>query len=96
MVLDQYRLETLPEAHCYLRMGDVRVDATRDYSGGASPSLAFLHEEEIVPDQVGGYKVGLHRDFLARWTGRATWSVDELWRIREECIQALSAGTRTA
>jgi hypothetical protein len=96
VVLDRYGLEALPEAHCYLRHGHVRVDATRDYSGGAPPSLTFLHEEEIAPDQVGAYKVRLHRDFLAQWAGRATWSVDELWRIREECIQALSVGMRTA
>jgi hypothetical protein len=95
-VLDQYGLGALPEAHCYLRNGHVRVDATRDYSKRGAPSFAFLHEEEISPDQAGRYKMRLHRDFLAQWARRAMWSVDELWRIREECIQALSAGARTA
>jgi len=53
-----------------------------------------LHEEEIDPEQVGSYKFDLHRRFLKHWmieTGAGGGrSLQELWRIREECIVTLS------
>ncbi|MGO9604996.1 MAG: hypothetical protein ACLQAT_16690 [Candidatus Binataceae bacterium] len=74
-VLEKYRLAYMPEAHCYLRYREDRVDVTRALADGPSEPIArFLHEEEIVPPQVGDYKVGRHQSF-----------------IREECIAALSA-----
>jgi hypothetical protein len=91
-VLKKHGLESLPEAHCYLRAGGRRVDATRDFDGALS--FDFLHEEEISVEQIGSYKTNIHRQFLSRWltqggAGRG-WSLDEIWKIREECICALS------
>src|SRR5579863_4857075 len=53
----------------------------------------FLHEEDIAPEQIGNYKKTFHRNFLARWmaeTGTVGRTLSEVWRIREECIAALS------
>lgn len=96
-VLAKYSLDFVPEAHCYLRYLDQRVDVTRALVAGAAEPIAhFLHEEEISPQQVGEYKLGLHQNFLRRWLAEnpaiaARHDFDALWRIREECIAALSA-----
>jgi hypothetical protein len=90
-VLKKHGVLTLPEAHCYLRSGGRRVDVTRDQEERVG-TLCFLHEEDIAPEQIGEYKVNLHRQFLRRWIAQsdAGRSVDEMWQIREECIRALS------
>jgi hypothetical protein len=91
-VLERYGLTSLPEAHCYLRYRGKRVDVTHE--SGTGRELVFLSEQDIAPEQIGEYKVALHRQFLQRWMierdvagGR---DLNELWRIREECIAALS------
>ncbi len=94
-VLEKYGLRMIPEAHCYLRSGGTRIDVTRAIEGAAPEAIAgFLHEEEIAPDQIGDYKIGLHQRWLRRWMERTAAArgrgFDELWRIREECIAALS------
>jgi hypothetical protein len=45
---------------------------------------------------MGAYKNDLHRRFLRDWIARTETlhgrSVEEVWRIREECIAALGGG----
>ena len=93
-VLSKYGLSYIPEAHCYLIYEGVRIDVTR--SGVESTELIsqFLYEETITPEQIGGYKVQLHQQFLQQWLTKTAlthrFSFEEIWRIREECILALS------
>jgi hypothetical protein len=93
-VLDRHGLAAIPEAHCYLTRAGERIDVTRDVAG-AEPIQAFLHEETIGADQIGEYKIDLHRRILADWIARTPAArgrtLDEIWRIRESCIAALSA-----
>jgi len=64
---------------------------------GADPSEPigqWLHEETIVPAQIGAYKTTVHRQFLQAWLSNNTAtlrgrSCEDVWRIREECIAAL-------
>jgi hypothetical protein len=89
-ILERHKLSSLPEAHCYLRYSGNRIDVTRDPPEAISQ---FLHEEDITPEQIDYYKARLHRQFLQRWideTGAAGRDLDQAWRIREECIVALS------
>lgn len=94
-VLSRHGLECLPEAHCYLTYDGKRIDLTRAGVAPTNPMAQFLHEEAIVPEQIGDYKVMLHRRFMRQWVhdhaetvkGR---SFEEMWRIREECIAALA------
>ncbi len=93
-VLQRYRLESLPEAHCYLCANRQNIDVTRTLAHSpVEPITRFIHEEEIAPDQIGEYKINLHRRFLQRWMAQTTpqipYTLAELWRIREECIAAL-------
>jgi hypothetical protein len=93
-ILKKYGLAALPEAHCYLRFREHRVDVTREINAHPPEAIAeFLYEEDITPEQVGDYKKRLHCQFLRRWiaeTGTASGrDLDDVWRIREECIAAL-------
>jgi hypothetical protein len=96
-VLDRYQIASLPEAHCYLRVHGTRIDVTRENCGPQELIARFLHEEDIAPDQIGDYKTVLHRQFLQRWIAQSGASggrsVDEIWRIREECMAALTNRT---
>jgi hypothetical protein len=94
-VLTRHGLASLPEAHCYLTYEGRRIDVTRSGAEPTEPITRFLYEEAIVPEQIGDYKVTLHRRHMQIWVndnaervgGR---SVEEVWRIREECIAALA------
>ena len=94
-VLSQYGLSYIPEAHCYLRYGGERIDVT-GVPTGAEPIEEFLYEEPIAVGQIGAYKNDLHKRFLSEWITRTevvhSRSLEEVWRIREECIAALGAG----
>ena len=93
-VLATHGLESVPEAHCYLRYAGRRVDITRS---GVSPQAAIPHirdEWTIEPPQIGAHKVALHQQYLRDWLREQrhlSLSFEELWRIREACIIALGA-----
>ena len=93
--LARHGLNALPEAHCYLRLGDKRVDVTRVTEPSASKGISqFLHEEIISPDQIGEYKVSVHRRFLQQWMAsldpKISYTLNEIRCVREECIAALT------
>jgi hypothetical protein len=91
-VLDNKKIQYIPEAHNYLRIkGDI-VDCTSPTSHAKNFSDDLLQEIEITPDQITKFKVQYHRDFLVNWLeldGALKLSLEELWIIREECIYAL-------
>jgi len=91
-VLERYDLDAIPEAHCVLEIGGERVDATRRSRSGEYPTIEFLRQEVITPDQTNDYKRAFHRRYIADWAASlaaAGRDADDLWRIREECIAAL-------
>jgi hypothetical protein len=98
-VLSKYGLSYIPEAHCYLRYRGERIDVT-GVPPGAEPITRFLHEEPITTDQIGSYKNDLHKRFLGEWLqGVAALrghGLEDVWRVREECIAALGAGEYAA
>jgi hypothetical protein len=95
VVLARYGLASLPEAHCYLTYSGTRIDVTRSGADPTEPITRFLHEEAIVSEQIGVYKVTLHRQRMQEWVcnnpetvkGR---SFEDIWQMREECIAALA------
>jgi hypothetical protein len=101
MVLTRYGLASLPEAHCYLTYAERRIDVTRSGVEPTEPITQLLYEEAIVPEQIGDYKVTLHRQYMQTWVdtnaelvrGR---SVEDMWRFREACIAALAQQTPSA
>jgi hypothetical protein len=92
--LNRYGLPFVPEAHCYLTYEGVRIDITRSGVESTEPIETFFHEEPIVPEQIGDYKVRVHQQFLRQWSAQTALtqrlSFEEIWKIREECIAALA------
>lgn len=93
--LDEFGLESIPEAHCYLTYRDERIDITRfSDEQAAEPIEDFLYEEKIRPDQIGGYKLALHRAFFQNWMREKNldrqFGFEELWSVREKCIAAMA------
>lgn len=91
-VLSKINLEYIPEAHTYLVVEKNRIDITRAIEVEKSPFESLLIEKEIQPNQIGKFKVELHQAFLQKWIieNKINYSFDEVWKIREACILALS------
>lgn len=89
-VLAKYGLDYLPEAHNYLRFEGKRLDFTT--SGRFIDFEPYLLEEMCIkPHQITDFKVDYHKNFLEKWRqDNTSYSLDELWAIREECIRALA------
>ncbi len=93
--LSESKLNAVPEAHSYLTFDGQRFDFTVFDSDNSSCGvhLEFLHEEEITPRQIGDYKVKLHQEWIQGWLSKNPklgLSLNEVWKVRESCIQALT------
>ena len=93
-LLEKSKLEFIPEVHTYLVFENEKIDITREVKTETSPFESLLLEIEIQPSQIGEFKVELHRDFLEKWIleNDVEYSLDEIWKIREDCISALVLG----
>jgi len=90
----QNRLEYMPEAHCYLKYGNDIMDFTKRNASPADFINDLIGEVEITPEQITGFKVAYHKDYLKQWLNenpQMVFSLEALWKIRESCIQDLSA-----
>lgn len=92
VVLRKSNLTFMPEAHTYLVFENKRIDITREVKTEESPFASLLLEKEIQPNQIGDFKIKFHRYFLEKWIleNEVEYSLDKIWRIREDCIFALS------
>lgn|GEM_PF-2240571 len=82
-----------PEAHTYLKYEDNYFDFTKKASSPDHFVNDLLFETEIQPNEINRHKIRIHRTFLAHWlteNNNVSYSFDEIWEIRERCIQALS------
>ena len=84
-------LEFIPEAHCYIRYQNEIIDVTNPRSTPAGFVNELLQEMEISANQISEYKVNFHKRFLEEWLlqNRIPLALDEIWKIREECISNL-------
>ncbi|RZJ64850.1 MAG: hypothetical protein EOO45_17765 [Flavobacterium sp.] len=97
-VLLRSGLEYIPEAHNYLTFHGVRYDFTSAQSKLSDFESELLEETDMLPEQIGDYKVRLHKNYLKQWlvsNKNINLSLDELWAIREECIACLSKNRNT-
>lgn len=91
--LEKYNLEYIPEAHCYLKYEDKIIDLTKLNSIPTDFLDELIEEIEILPEQITDFKVNYHKNYLASWLDnnkQINLSLNDLWKIREECIQQLS------
>jgi hypothetical protein len=68
-----------------------RYDITFPNSTSLKFEDSLLTEEEIIPKQIGTYKVAIHQEYLRMWieASNIAYSFQEIWDIREACILAL-------
>ena len=64
--MTKYELTYIPEAHSYLRYRGERIDVT-GLQPGAESIERFLYKEPITVQQIGTYKIDLHKRFLRDW-----------------------------
>tara|TARA_R100000935_G_scaffold13736_5_gene27640 strand:+ start:63179 stop:63733 length:555 start_codon:yes stop_codon:yes gene_type:complete len=91
-VLSEYNLDHIPEAHCFLKSNGVPLDVTTATSDFSRIENEILEEVEIEPHQVSNYKIAMHQEFLRKWIQRHNirFTFEEIWNIRERCIQNLT------
>lgn len=89
--LDEYGLDFIPEAHCYLKIADSRMDLTTSRSEISRIEIDILEEQEIDYEQVVDFKTAYHKEYLRKWLFETGSDIrfEQLWRIREQCIQNL-------
>ncbi len=91
-VLNENKISFIPEAHCYLKINKQCFDYTSSHSNFNRIKNDLLLEIEIEPHQVAKFKVDYHRTFIKRWIieHEISFSFDEIWKLREQCIKNLS------
>ena len=92
-LFEEKGLVNLPESNCFLRYKGKRYDFTSQYNILNLIETKIVREQRIEPNQVGEWKEKIHQDYLMRWLKRKpelTISLDEIWKIREECQQLLN------
>ncbi len=82
---------SIPEAHCYLRVGPARWDFTGLSAGHESPFASLIEEHVVLPETLGTTKRSLHRLALERWARTVGCSPAAAWSLREACIAALTS-----
>lgn len=91
-ILSQNNIPFIPEAHCYLKINNERVDCTTATSNFDKIKNDVLEEIEIEPFQVGVFKVDYHQSFIKNWLSKTNSEItfEQIWAIREQCIAFLS------
>ncbi|MBM3857318.1 MAG: hypothetical protein FJ390_05065 [Verrucomicrobia bacterium] len=92
-VLKKYNLAAVVETHCYLGYQGERIDITFPEKITYPSASDFLKEWNITPREIGDKKISLHQKEMKLWIAekKISYTFEEMWRIREECIDALSA-----
>ena len=91
--LKRYNIEFIPEAHSYLKYGNLILDFTNKTSKPEDFENELIEEIEIRTDQIADFKVNYHKQYLISWLAKQktlNFTLDELWKIREQCIADLS------
>lgn len=85
-------LNYIPEAHCYLKINGIRTDVTSENTSFEKIKNVLLEEIEIEPHQVSVFKIEYHKNFIKNWisTKNISKSFEEIWHIRERCIEYLT------
>lgn len=89
--LAQNNLNYIPEAHNYLKINHKIYDCTTKNSSEINFVNDLILEIEIQPNQISEFKVQFHKEFLKNWIEDKPFTLEEIWRIREQCIADLSA-----
>lgn len=77
----------------YLKINNLRVDVSHANSNVSKLESDIVNELEIEADQVIDFKIIYHQQYLKDWlkTKALSLSFEQLWNIREECINKLES-----
>jgi hypothetical protein len=91
-LLSRNNIEYIPEAHCYLKINQIPVDATTSDSFYDKIKQDITEEIEILSNQVSDFKAAYHKAFLKKWITETNQNntFEEIWKIREQYIEKLS------
>jgi hypothetical protein len=92
-ILEKNGLDYIPEAHNYIKINNEIVDCTGPGFNPSNYKKDILEEIQIESYQITDFKVQHHKSFLIDWLNQNPEihiSIDKLWKIREDCIRALS------
>ncbi len=92
-LISDFDLEYIPEAHCYLKINNRRIDITSPISEISQIENDILEEIEIEPYQVATFKVETHMAYIKAWlkSHKISLTFDKIWDIREQCIETLES-----
>lgn len=90
--LTENSIDFIPEAHCYLKIDQQRVDLTTSKTDFEKIEKDIIQEVEIEPEQVVQFKVDYHKEFIEKWIKEtnSAFNFKQIWHIRENCIKNLS------
>lgn len=85
-------VKAFPEAHCYLKYQGSYTDIThKDLPPKQTHEV--LEEHTIRPDQIGEFKLNLHKDYLKKWLHETQldqkWSLDAFLEARDNWLSQL-------
>ena len=92
--LTKHNLDYIPEAHSYLRYGNQMLDYTSEYFTISNFESDIIEEIPINVNQITDFKITYHKQFLQKWIllhHHNNFTMDDLWMIREQCINDLSS-----
>ncbi len=88
-VLNSYGLTVIPEARCFIKYHQSIYNLVGRHNA-FRPEI--ISEIEIAPLQISSFKKRYHRNYIESWLQierlHKHWSADQIWSIREECIEA--------
>jgi len=87
------KYKVIPEAHCYLRIKNERIDFTSSKDRMEIIASKLLCEQQIEPNQANEWKVLTHKDYIRKYISRnpeLNLSFEDFWQDREHCISILS------
>ncbi|MDR0229998.1 MAG: hypothetical protein LBI72_13205 [Flavobacteriaceae bacterium] len=90
--LEQAGLDYIIEGHTYLKYNNNYYDYTTDKSDYGLFGGKVIGEIIYEYNQIGDYKIELHKKFIEEWlieNPNVAYTLDEIWKIREQCISDL-------
>ncbi len=85
-------IEELPELHAFLKVNGKPIDITFPDNVKKTIPYDIIQSHRVNPEEMILTKEQLHRNFHKKWILSMTdfpYSEDELWSIREKCIEIL-------
>lgn len=94
-ILKKYQLDNMIEAHTYLEYAGHQLDITFPEKTNFKMNFPVLKERNFTLHDLGDIKMAWHKEAMKEFllTQHLPYDLDQIWKIREQCIQALSTTT---